>query len=235
MNQISMQIKLETELDDEVRAINRQMKTEGKVNQKGNPVTKVDTVAILVEEAVEARAIADLPFTEVHESHGPHIDYLDVFTALNRDLKDMAVSHYAEAIANGEIDVDTAKKHYARILAFESLFADSKVGIKKQIIDFLLDQIPESEKVFHVENFLITRTSRTVYDYSNDGTWNELKSKVEQSNAELKQRESFLKTVKQPDALNGVNPQQELIGDELVDLYPPIEKKSDFFKTKLDA
>lgn len=57
----------------------------------------------------------------------------------------------------------------------------------------------------------------TAYDYAKDVTWNNFKEKVEQATAKQKEREAFLKTVKEPF--------QQLDPDtgELITVTPPIK------------
>lgn len=64
----------------------------------------------------------------------------------------------------------------------------------------------------------------TAYDYSNDVTWNNFRVKVEEATAKQKEREAFLKTVKEPF--------QQLDPDtgELITVTPPVKSQREGLK-----
>ncbi len=55
-----------------------------------------------------------------------------------------------------------------------------------------------SEKTFKAFGVTITKTARSTYDFSgcNDSAWNDLKQKEATLKAEIKERETFLKSIK---------------------------------------
>jgi len=101
---------------------------------------------------------------------------------------------------------------------------DEKV---KDAVQSELAKYPEKTTIFDFGE--VTKTSKSTYDFSDCGDikWNEFNSSMELLKEKIKDREAFLKSIKEPISVND--------GDtgEVYDIHPPAKNTSEFHSIKL--
>lgn len=135
-------------------------------------------------------------------------------TKLNYKL---IASHLASAVTNGNINSLDA---YTRLKAIEAMVVDARKQIDGSA-KFDLAKYNKAEKLVVNGYVLSEREIGVSYDFTEcgDNEWLELNRQIENLKLVLKERETFLKTIKT--SLNIVN-----ADGEPVTIYAPVKKSS---------
>jgi hypothetical protein len=139
------------------------------------------------------------------------------FTTVNKSNYKAMATQLAEVVEQGIVSPLDA---YTRLKAIEAMVTEAR-----KLIDATakseLSKYDKQEKVVFNGYELTQRESGVSYDYSNcnDEKWHQLKDTIDNTTSRIKDREAFLKSLKEP---------LETIDDDgvFVTLYPPVKKSS---------
>jgi hypothetical protein len=143
---------------------------------------------------------------------------LEVLNLIDAKSCDRFAHDMAALVQQGHVDPIQVR---VLISAWEKAFKSLKTAIEPEVAR-------EAEKHGKSFEFMGAKCewvpTYTEYDYSRDVTWENLKQAVEKATEKRKEREAFLKTVKEP-----FKQVDEETG-EVMQIYPPVKKQTEGLK-----
>lgn len=152
-------------------------------------------------------------------SHNPNLQIiqpsnpLEVLNLIDAATCEQFAHDMAALVKEGHVDPIQVR---VLMSAWEKAFKSLKTAIEPEVAN-------EAAKHGKAFDFMGAKCewvpTYTAYNYSADVTWNNLQEKVEQASANQKEREAFLKTVKEP--FQQLDPET----GELITVSPPVKRQ----------
>jgi hypothetical protein len=124
------------------------------------------------------------------------------------------IKEVAKSEAENDLSLISAAEILVNIKKLETFLAQYKESVRSM-------GVSELEKVTEVNGFLVKVEQNSRYAYDGDDRWNELKVIVEIHAGKVKERETFLKSLK-----TSIVQVDEETGEELR-IFPPSKRSSD--------
>lgn len=148
---------------------------------------------------------------------------------------DVLRNEIISAVHRGEIsaiEMIAIAKTYNKLIEGDN---KQKNGIADQLMELAIEEFHKygkGEKVSKLIFDIEESEAGVKYDFSRDPVWVQLNAQALELKAKIKDREEFLKTVRKPDAIRGIEPQTELDEEsgELITLYPPTKSSTTTLK-----
>lgn len=199
--------------------------------ETGSLVNRADIVVDLLAEALKQR--------KLNGQSGNHtkneVATFNAWETLDKSSLKHIRENIVEKVQNGEV---SALKVLQAIVSFQKVFSPggNEKGVKDLIMEAALEEWQKEGvgTAIWKGNFYIESCETGVsYDFGDDPVLAELEAKKKEAEKAVKQRQEFLKNVRQPDSIKGIEPQTELHGDELIELRPPVKKSKTSLKFTL--